>query len=119
MKTRTGMRRRGISLGVLSAEGTIAWFHPADAMAVALTAMGGTLLVTLIVMMAVILGNDQSCERVFRLLRWTANRPEPFTLGQETNSRKALGDAQLPDERRPSHVSERAPHGQSGHGGSL
>lgn len=46
MRTRTGMRRRGISLGILSAEGAIACFHPADAMLVALTVMGGTLLVT-------------------------------------------------------------------------
>jgi hypothetical protein len=77
MKTHTGIRRRGISLGALSAEGAVAWFHPADAMAIALTGVGGTLLVTLIVITAVILGNDQTCERVFRLLRWAANRPEP------------------------------------------
>jgi hypothetical protein len=82
METLTGMRRRGISLGILSAEGAIAWFRPAEAVAVALTAMGGTLLVTLIVMIAVILGNNQICERVFRLLRWAANRPEPCALGQ-------------------------------------
>jgi hypothetical protein len=82
MEILTGMRRRGISLGILSAEGAIAWFRPAEAVAVALTAMGGTLLVTLIVMIAIILGNNQICERVFRLLRWAANRPEPCALGQ-------------------------------------
>jgi hypothetical protein len=82
METHIGMRRRGIGLGILSAEGVIAWFHPVGAIALALTATGGTLLVALIVMMAVILGNNQICERVFRLLRWAANRPEPSAPGQ-------------------------------------
>jgi hypothetical protein len=39
--------------------------------------VGGTLLVVLIVMTAIIVGNSQTCEQVFRLLRWLANRPEP------------------------------------------
>jgi hypothetical protein len=77
MEIQTGMRRRGIGLGILSADATIAWLHPADAVAVALTGVGGTLLVVLIVMMPIILGNRQTCDRVFRLLRWLVNRPEP------------------------------------------
>jgi hypothetical protein len=101
METHTGMWRKGISFGILSAEGTIAWFHPANAMAVALTAMGGALLITLIVMMAIVPGNNQTCERVFRLLRWAANRPEPFALGQANG----LGPRRMHDldTRRRSH----------------
>jgi hypothetical protein len=30
-----------------------------------------------ILLAAVLLGSDQTVERVFRLLRWAANRPEP------------------------------------------
>jgi hypothetical protein len=44
METQTGMRRRGIGLGILSAEATIVWFHPAGAVAVALTGVGSALL---------------------------------------------------------------------------
>jgi hypothetical protein len=91
METHIGMRRRGIGLGILSAEGAIAWSQPVEAMAVALTAMSGALLAALIVMMAVIPGNNQTCERVFRLLRWAANRPEPSATGQANG----LGSGQL------------------------
>ena len=77
METQTGIRRRGIGLGILSIEATIAWFHPAGAVAVALTGMGGMLLVVVIVLTAIILGNSETCERAFRLLRLLANRPEP------------------------------------------
>lgn len=77
MEIRTGTRRRTVSLGILSVEGTIACFHPAGTVTVTLMAMGATLLVVLIVTMAAIVGDAQTCERVFRLLRWVANRPEP------------------------------------------
>lgn len=77
METQTAARRRSIVVGILSAETTIAWLHPAGAEAVALTGIGGTLLVILIALATTILGSSQTCERVFRLLRWLANRPEP------------------------------------------
>jgi hypothetical protein len=60
-------------------------------MTVALTAMSGALLAALIVMMAVIRGSNQTCERVFRLLRWAASRPEPSAPGQANG----LGSGQL------------------------
>ena len=39
--------------------------------------LGGMLLVTLILLLVIVLGSNQTCEPVFRLLRWAANRPEP------------------------------------------
>ena len=71
------MRRRGIGLGILSAEGTFVWFHPAGAVVVALAGVGGMVLVVLIVVAAIVVGNSQTCEQVFRLLRLLADRPEP------------------------------------------
>jgi len=92
METQTGKLRRGIGLGILSAEATFAWFHPAGAVAVALTCVGGTLLVVLIVITAITLGNSQTCERVFRLLRWLANQPEPPRTGTAERPQSPQGN---------------------------
>jgi hypothetical protein len=35
------------------------------------------LTVALVMLAAILRGSDQTCERVFRLPRWIANRPEP------------------------------------------
>lgn len=91
METQTGIRRRGIGLGILSAEATMAWLHPAGTVAVVLTGVGGTLLVVLIVLTAIILGNSQTCERVFRLLRWLANRSEPPRTGTAERPQRFRG----------------------------
>ena len=34
-------------------------------------------IVALILLTAILRGSNETCERVFRLLRWIANRPEP------------------------------------------
>jgi len=35
------------------------------------------LVIALILLAAILRGSNQTCERVFRLLRWIANQPEP------------------------------------------
>jgi hypothetical protein len=35
------------------------------------------ILVPLLILSLVILGSQDTCDRIFRLLRWAANRPEP------------------------------------------
>jgi len=70
-------RLMGAGAGVLGIEGATLYLHPAlgecliaaDAIVPAVVAL---------VLLAVILrGSNETCERVFRLLRWVANRPEP------------------------------------------
>ena len=67
----------GAGLGVLGGEGLAGCLRPAlgEALAVADLIVPLALVVTLI--MAVLCGSDLTVERVFRLLRWAANRPEP------------------------------------------
>jgi len=69
-------------------------------MAVDLAAAAGAFVVLLVLMIVIVFGSDQRCNRVFRLLRWLANRPEPpapdsIAAGQRAarpqTSRKATG----------------------------
>lgn len=58
-------------------------------MAIDLTAVAVVLVVLLVLMIVIVFGSDQRCNRVFRLLRWLANRPEPpapdsMAAGQKT-----------------------------------
>jgi hypothetical protein len=54
------------------------------------------LAIGLVLVGAILWGSSQTCERVFRLLRWAANRPEPPAPGQLTIPH--LPDAQGPEE---------------------
>jgi hypothetical protein len=65
------------SAGVLGAEGAVSYVHPAAGVALVAADIGGPLIVALILLAAILVGSSQTCERVFRLLRWAANRPEP------------------------------------------
>jgi hypothetical protein len=49
------------------------WLHPiiGEAILAVLTVVG------LILLVAILHGDDVTCDRAFRLLRWIANRPEP------------------------------------------
>jgi hypothetical protein len=45
--------------------------------AVVITEITTIAVIALVIVLTAIWGPDQKCERVFRLLRWAANRPEP------------------------------------------
>jgi hypothetical protein len=61
--------------GLVTLMPTVDWVKVAVAAVVALAAIAA------IVLTVVLRGSDQTVERVFRLLRWAANRPEPQTPG--------------------------------------
>jgi hypothetical protein len=64
-------------VGALGAEGAVSYMHPWVGVVLAVT---DTVVPAIIVvgLVAVILwGGDAKCDRVFRLLRWIVDRPEP------------------------------------------
>jgi hypothetical protein len=63
--------------GVLGGEGSAAVVCPVFGEALAATAIVGSLAISLVVLSVVLQGSDEAVERIFRLLRWAANRPEP------------------------------------------
>jgi hypothetical protein len=67
----------GAGAGVLGGEGVAGYLHPALGEARAAADVLVPLAIGLVLLIAILYGSDQTCERVFRLLRWIANRPEP------------------------------------------
>jgi len=62
---------------VLGGEAAMLYLHPALGEALVATDVIVPVVVGLILLAAVLLGSDKTCERAFRLLRWVANRDEP------------------------------------------
>lgn len=69
--------RLGAGVGLCGAEGTAGYFFPGLGAALAVADVVIPSAIALIVLTAVLWGSDKTCDRVFRLLRWIANRPEP------------------------------------------
>ena len=64
-------------LGTLGSEAAVGLTdHTLGAM-LAIIDVIAPVITALILLIAILCGNDKTCERVFRLLRWLANRPEP------------------------------------------
>lgn len=70
-------RLLGVGTGVLGGEGAIIWLHPIIGEAMIVTDLAVPIVVGLILLVAILRGDDVTCDRAFRLLRWIANRPEP------------------------------------------
>jgi hypothetical protein len=70
-------RALGAGAGILGGEGLAGVLHPALGEVLAAVDVIVPLALALILIAAILLGSDRTCERVFRLLRWAANRPEP------------------------------------------
>ena len=70
-------RALGAGVGILGGESLAAVLHPALGEALAAADIIAPLFIALVLLAAILLGSEQTCERVFRLLRWAANRPEP------------------------------------------
>jgi len=66
-------RALSVAAGVFGGEGLAGAMHPA--LGEALAALDAIVPVALIT--AILFGSDRIVERVFRFLRWAANRPEP------------------------------------------
>lgn len=67
----------GTGAGVLGGEGLIACSRPALSELLAAADVAVPVITGLVLVAAILRGSDETCERVFRLLRWIANRPEP------------------------------------------
>ena len=67
----------GTGAGVLGGEGLATYLHPALGEALAVADFIVPLAVALILLTAILLGSNQTCDRVFRLLRWIDGLPEP------------------------------------------
>lgn len=63
--------------GVAGGEVLAGITHPALGGVLAAADVLGPLVIALVLLTAILRGSDQTCERVFRLLRWAANRREP------------------------------------------
>jgi hypothetical protein len=70
-------RRLSTGAAVIGVEGAAGYLHPAVGTALAATDIIVPAAVALILLAAILCGSTQTCERVFRLLRWIADRPEP------------------------------------------
>jgi hypothetical protein len=69
--------RLGTGMGILGAEGGAGYLCPTLGAALAAADVIVPLAIALVLLAAILCGDNRTCERVFRLLRWIANRPEP------------------------------------------
>lgn len=72
-----GWTKLGTGLGIVAAEVAEGALHPALAEALAIADLAIPVVIMLIVFAVIIWGSQQTVDRVFRLLRWITNRPEP------------------------------------------
>jgi hypothetical protein len=63
--------------GIAGGEGTAEIVRPELGEALALIDVIGPMMIALILITAILRGSDETVDRVFRLLRWAVNRPEP------------------------------------------
>lgn len=88
-RTPGAWRTLGAGAGVLGSEGLTAYLHPALGEALAVADVMVPLAIALVLLIAILRGSNQTCERVFRLLRLIANRPEPATpIATEAKTRR-------------------------------
>jgi hypothetical protein len=85
-QTRRRILGVGAGAGILGGQGLAGYLHPALGEVLAATDVIIPLVMTLILFIAIMCGNSQTCERAFRLLRWIANRPEPPAPDQADQS---------------------------------
>ena len=67
----------GAGVGLAGIEGCGSYLHPALGEVLLIADVVTPVVIVFILLSAILLGSDKTVERVFRLLRWVANRPEP------------------------------------------
>ena len=72
-----GRWKLAAAVGTLGADATVAYVSPSLGAALAAADVIVPLAIAMVLLVAVLSGSTETCERVFRLLRWIANRPEP------------------------------------------
>lgn len=76
-----GWAKLGTGLIMLASEVVEGVLHPELAEALAVADLAIPVACMLIVFAVITLGSEQTCDRVFRFLRWITNRPEPPAPG--------------------------------------
>ena len=76
-----GWAKLGTGLVILASEVAEGALHPALADALAIADLAIPVACMLVVFVVITRGSQQTCERVFRFLRWMTNRPEPPAPG--------------------------------------
>ena len=71
----------GAAAGTLGIEGAAGYLSPSLGAVMAVADVIVPLAIAVVLLGAILLGSRETCERVFRLLRWVANRPEPPAPG--------------------------------------
>jgi len=66
----------GVGLSTFGAEGATYYLRPALGAALAAADVIVPLIMAVVLLTAILRGGSETCERVFRLLRWVTNRPE-------------------------------------------
>jgi hypothetical protein len=72
-----GWAKLGAGLAIVVAEVLEGAMHPALAETLAIADLAIPVACMLVVFVVITRGSEQTCERVFRLLRWITNRSEP------------------------------------------
>jgi hypothetical protein len=103
-----GWAKLGTGLLVLAGEVAEGWLHPALADALAIADVAIPVASMLIVFAAIIFGSDQTCERVFRFLRWVTNRPEPPAPGSTPPTTPGSGPSPAAGSASPSSSNSHA-----------
>lgn len=73
----SGWVKLGTSVAVIGAEIAESVLHPEVAESLAIADVAIPLIVGLILLTIIVRGSQETVDRVFRLLRWITNRPEP------------------------------------------
>lgn len=92
----SGWVKLGTGLAVIGAEITESVLHPEVAEGLAIADVAIPLIVGLILFITIVRGSRETVERIFRLLRWITNRPEPTAPGSPTNSQPSAAAAEHP-----------------------
>jgi hypothetical protein len=61
----------------LGADASLTYFSRDLGTILTLAEFAGAAVIVLVLLIAILYGNRDTCERAFRLLRWVASRPEP------------------------------------------
>jgi hypothetical protein len=69
--------RAWVAAGSLGAEAAAGYSHPALGAVLAVADVIVPAVIAMILLIAILRGSTETCDRVFRLLRWVAGRPEP------------------------------------------
>jgi hypothetical protein len=72
-----GLWKLGAGTGWFSVQGIASYLRPTFGECLAIADLSILAVVSLGLVVAILRGSDQTCERAFRLLRWITNRPEP------------------------------------------